>query len=369
MTMKRRDLTILTLFVAIFIFTQCVKENPKAPDGGIGPGASSGNPPSSPEWLIPENLVQEGGPGKDGIPALFGPTFISVEEATYLEDEDMVLGLKVGNDIRAYPHRILDWHEIINDWVGGLRLAITYCPLTGTGIGWNRDVEGEITSFGSSGLLYNTNLIPYDRESDSNWSQMLLKCVNGERAGTKIETTQLVETTWATWKSIYPETRVVSRFTGYGRNYLLYPYGNYRTNHQSLFFPVAHEDNRLPWKERVLGVIINENAKAYRFGNFPETGIGVINDGFSGKSVVVVGSREKNFMVAFSGKRTDGQLLSFAPVNDALPIVMVDQEGNQWDIFGEAVSGPKAGERLEQVDAFIGYWVAWGAFYPHLRFR
>ena len=151
--------------------------------GGTGIGPGNGTIPGNSTWSIPSNQVFDGGPGKDGIPALVNPAMVSSVQANYLTDNDLVIGFKVGDDVRAYPHQILDWHEIINDVVGEQPLAITYCPLTGTGIGWNRVISGNTTTFGVSGLLFNTNLIPYDRSTDSNWSQMKLECVNGQLIG------------------------------------------------------------------------------------------------------------------------------------------------------------------------------------------
>lgn len=365
--MFKKKFTFLFSLSLALIFAQCSDEV-NSPPLNSGPGANPGTSPST-GWLIPQNSVFDGGPGKDGIPSISEPAFISPGAATYLDDNDLVLGIKVGDDIRAYPHPILDWHEIVNDRIGDLELAVTYCPLTGTGVGWDRSVEGALTTFGVSGLLYNTNLIPYDRRTDSNWSQMLLKCVNGELIGTKIKTRQLIETTWGTWKAMFPDTKVMSTVTGFNRSYTRYPYGDYRTNNNNLIFPVAVEDNRLPWKERVLGVVIEEEAKAYRFENMPNNGIGTINDAIFGFDIVVVGSRADNFMVAFERTLEDGTVLDFTPVDNALPVVMTDQEGNEWNVFGEAVSGPRAGIALKQTDSFIGYWVSWGAFYPDLPIR
>lgn len=351
----------------LLLFNQCTKT------GAVNTSSQDPDPSEQatdpPEWLIPEDAIFDGGPGKDGIPSLSNPFMLTAEEADYLEAEDLVIGLKVGEDVRAYPHRILDWHEIVNDRVGGRDIAINYCPLTGTGIGWDREVDGEVTSFGISGLLYNSNMIAYDRNTDSNWSQMLLKSVNGKQIGKKVTTWPVIETNWKTWKSMFPDTKVLSPITGYYQSYNTYPYGNYRTHNGKLLFPVAYEDTRLPWKERVLGVVRGGDAKAYRFNNFPETGIGVINDGFLGKGLVVAGSRDMNFMIAFERKMEDGTQLTFIPVQDALPVIMTDQEGNTWNVFGEAVSGPRAGTQLPTVDAFMGYWVAWGAFYPALKYR
>ncbi len=219
------------------------------------------------EWLVPQNQVLSGGPGKDGIPALKNPEFLNRIEASYMNDEDLVLGVVVGSEARAYPHKILDWHEIINDKVQDRSIVITYCPLTGTGIGWNQDQKGITSTFGVSGLLYNSNLVPYDRETDSYWSQMRLDCIKGSRKGEKIETFQLIETTWKTWKKAYPNTRVVSSNTGYSRNYSRYPYGNYKTD-ASVYFPISTKDSRLHAKEVVHGIILNDKAVIYRFEHF-----------------------------------------------------------------------------------------------------
>ncbi len=352
-----KKLSILSLLlVTLLLPYSCTDEQPDITRPG---GGTSNNN----DWLIPQNNVLDGGPGKDGIPALDAPKFTEVNQVDFLDDDDLVIGFKVGNDVRAYPHPILDWHEIINDDFGDLRVAITYCPLTGTGIGWDRDLDGNTTTFGVSGLLYNTNLIPYDRATDSNWSQMLLESVQGKMAGTAIVTHQVLETTWGTWKALYPQSQVVSTDTGWSRNYDRYPYGDYRTNNNSLFFPVGVNDTRLPAKERVLGVISSTKAaKAYRFDSFPETGIGVLTDEFREYDLVIVGSQEANFLQAYV--QPDG--LIFEAVQNKLPTVMQDNEGNTWNIFGEAVSGPRMGQKLEETRSFIGYWVAWGAFYEGL---
>ena len=318
---------------------------------------------SSGEWLIPEDQVYEGGPGKDGIPALENPEFISVSEVDFLSDDDLVIGVKMGDDIRSYPHPILNWHEIINDDINDTYFSITYCPLTGSGIGWSRTLNGQTTTFGVSGLLYNSNLIPYDRLTDSNWSQMMLQCVNGELIGQYIETAHVIETTWQTWKEMYPESEVVSTNTGYDRPYETYPYGDYKTNHETLIFPISNDDPRLPRKERVHGVIIGNETKVYVINSFPDT-IHTINDNFNDVPLVVVGSSSKNFVVTYKRELADGTILTFEPVQDALPVVMIDNEGTTWNIFGEAVEGPRQGARLNPTLSFNSYWFAWGTFYP-----
>jgi hypothetical protein len=337
----------------------------EGPEGNNNPGGNNPKGNNKNVWLIPQNEVFDGGPGKDGIPALTEPKFIEAGEAEYVDDDDLVLGFVVGSEARAYPHSILDWHEIINDKVGNVNISVTYCPLTGTGIGWNRNVGGKVTTFGVSGLLYNSNLIPYDRESDSNWSQIRLDCVNGELSGTEIETYNLVETTWKTWKEMYPDTKVVSTATGYTRNYGAYPYGSYRTNHEYLIFPVANEDNRMNTKDRVHGVVLDGTARIYPLSQF-RNGVQVIQDVFRHMDLVIVGNETDNFVVSFKRNPGDGTLLSFSAVQDKYPVVMTDQEGNMWDAMGTAVSGPRKGTRLEHARSFMGYWFSFIAFYPGL---
>ena len=161
------------------------------------------------EWLIPQNEVFDGGPGKDGIPAISNPSLVRNSSINYMKNDDLVIGVKFDGEIRGYPHPILDWHEIINDKINDNYFSITYCPLTGSTINYNRDLNGNITTFGVSGLLYNTNLIPYDRATNSNWSQMKLLCVNGELKGKTPETYITIETSWATWKRIFPDAQGV----------------------------------------------------------------------------------------------------------------------------------------------------------------
>jgi hypothetical protein len=352
-----------SIWVAVFLFVlACTDSNePNSPSGPASPNNSNNN-----EWNIPKNEVFDGGPGKDGIPALTMPDMISASEATYLKNDDLVIGYKRGDDVRAYPHPILDWHEIINDEVDGHLMAIIYCPLTGTGTGWERRLNGSVTTFGVSGLLYNTNIIPYDRLTNSNWSQIRLDCVNGSLRGKEAQTFHTVETTWETWKALFPQTKVVSTQTGFNRNYGVYPYGSYKINHDSFLFPHNPKDSRLPGKERVLGVINGGEVKAYRFDSF-EGDLIVVEDNFFGTDLVIAGSKPHNFLVAFTRKANDGTKLSFTAASFDQGMssgILVDSEGSTWNIFGEAISGPREGQKLIPVVSFIGYWFSWGAFYP-----
>jgi len=315
------------------------------------------------EWLIPVGEVFDGGPGKDGIPALTNPMLLKAADADYLNDNDLILGIVSGSDIVAYPHKILDWHEIINTSVGVHHISVTYCPLTGTGIGWDRNVNGKITTFGVSGLLYNSNLITYDRSTDSYWSQIQSDCVYGELAGSSVQKIIMIETTWNTWRTMYPNTRVVGTNTGFNRSYNYYPYGDYNEE-EWLIFPVNPLDNRLHLKERVHGIIINNKAKAYRFSSFINQNV-LLTDNFEGSELLIVGNNTKDFIVSFIND-IDNSLI-FEAVQNQLPIILSDNEGNKWDVWGVALEGPRIGEQLTNTNSFIGYWFSWGAFFPDLE--
>jgi hypothetical protein len=335
-------------------------------DGPLGSSASNGNAAISTGreiWLIPQEDVYEGGPGKDGIPALTEPDMVPVSQALYLAPEDVVIGVEYEGQTRAYPHSILNWHEIVNDRIGDLALAVTYCPLTGSGMGWDRNVTGHVTTFGVSGLLYNSNLIPYDRATDSYWSQMGERAVRGELSGQRPVSHPVIETTWNTWKKIAPDTRVLDYHTGYSRPYERYPYGDYKENHDRLLFPVSHQDSRLRQKERVLAVREGGSIKAYQIGGFGDR-IQVINDMVGGEPVVVIGSQALNLVVAYLRRDDEGNILTFTSHTSEFPVVMTDQQGQAWDVLGRAVGSEK---RLSPAHGFIAFWFAFAAFHPDIE--
>lgn len=350
--MKKKIFTLVFIGLLLSCSTSSTQEsNPIQGQGNNQP------PVSTVEWSIPISKVLDGGPGKDGIPALVNPNLSDVQNVNYLQDNDLVLGFKRGNDVRAYPHTILDWHEIINDNIGDVSVAITYCPLTGTGIGWNRLLKGNETTFGVSGLLYNTNLIPYDRATGSNWSQILNESVNGQLLGEEANLIMLFETDWKTWKTLYPNSKVANTNTGFSRTYGTSPYGDYNTNNDRFLFPVA-KDSRLPSKERVLAIVDQGFAKAYRFESFASNHI--INDSFQGNNYMIVGNQ--NFIVSYL-LEGDKAGLEFEYVYNGSEILLNDNEGTEWNVFGEAISGPRTGQVLQSAASFMGFWFSIPAFY------
>jgi len=334
-------------------------------EGVVSGGSGNNQDTLTDKWLVPKEKVFDGGPGKDGIPSVDEPKFLDASQVEYLNSNDLVLGIKVGDQIRAYPHPVMNWHEIVNDSFDESHIAITYCPLTGTGIGWDRQILGEVTTFGVSGLLYNSNLIPYDRLTESNWSQMLNKGIHGEMIDSEAKTYTLLETNWATWKKMFPDSRVLSTNTGFKRNYQHNPYGNYKEK-PDLLFPVEPLDERLSSKERVLGIIRKGQAKTYRFKNFSDS-ITLVRDTFQQKEFILVGDKQQNLLVAFENQTMESKEtnLGFKPVQDALPVIMEDETGSRWNVFGEAVTGPNKGKKLKKTRSMIGFWFVWGAFYPN----
>lgn len=334
-------------------------------DNTTSPNDTSG---SKGTWDISKREIITGCLGLDCIPSLQNPEFISLEAATYLNDDDLVYGLVIGDEVRAYPHRILDWHEIINQNFNIIDISITYCPLTGSGVAL--ESEANTGHFGVSGFLYNNNLIPYDRGTFSNWSQMLLRCVNGVLRGTPMITVPLIETSWETWNKMFPNSKVVSDNTGIDRPYDIFPYGNYKTE-PFLLFPIMIDDTRLPRKERVHGIITDRfqfKAKTYRFSLF-ENGARAINDEVDGQPVVVAGMKSADFYISYSRLTRNRTVLTFDLKTESpniYPFDLVDNEGNVWNILGEAISGPRTGEKLTTTVSYNAYWFAWGTFFPNV---
>lgn len=207
--------------------------------------------------------IESGGPPKDGIPAIDRPKFVGVAAAR-LSDDDRVLGIALGGVARAYPVRILNWHEVVNDTVAQRAVVVTYCPLCGTGMAFEPPQRTGSGGFGVSGLLYNSDVLIYDRATQSLWSQILSEAITGPLKGTVLKPVPLTHTRWADWRVRHPTTQVLSTDTGFERDYTRDPYAGY-DRVQQLMFEVQHRDDRFPLKEWVLGLRVGGVAKAYPF--------------------------------------------------------------------------------------------------------
>ena len=236
--------------------------------------------------LIPANEILQGGPPRDGIPSIDKPRFVSANAAKFMKPKDRVIGITVNGESRAYPINILNWHEIVNDNIKGIPLSVTYCPLCGTGIVYQGRLGGRTLQFGVSGLLYNSDVLLYDRATQTLWSQILSKAISGPLRGQKLTMIESSQTSWAKWLKKQPNTRVLSTQTGFSRDYTRSPYGNY-DNNTNLYFPVSRESRRYHPKERVLGVTINGRTKAYPFAELAKLGTTQLRDNFQGQALTI----------------------------------------------------------------------------------
>ncbi len=328
------------------------------------------NPPVVNGSIVPLGEFVDGGPGPDGIPAIENPVFTTDFSAILTVPEDLVIGIKEGDDIRAYPLHILWWHEVLNDRFSPSAqfFTVSHCPLTGTSMLWDAIDGVSNPTWGVSGLLWNSNLVMYDRETATLWPQMLEQAGFGPAVTTIPKRRQVVETTWQTWLEMYPDTVVLSQNTGFSRDYRLYPYGSYLWDDRILFPTNNAEDMRLQAKERVVGINVGSHSRVYPISGF-DSGVEVINDTVGGMPVVVAGSSDANFGVIYYRHLPDCSVAEFEAVQGRLPVIMQDGRGNEWDVLGNAVSGPDAGARLLKTNSYVSYWFAWTAFFPEVEIR
>jgi hypothetical protein len=348
---SRSKTSLVLLTLTTLVVTAC----------GGGGGGDGGRIDTAAEWLVPTRWVADGGPGVDGIPAIENPTFESAATIGNIAPGDLVIALRYRGEVKVYPHAIMDYHEIVNDGPAAAPFTMSYCPLTGSAMARFGKASAADPSFGVSGLLYNSNLLLYDRETESLWSQMLQLAVNGPRIREVTEVIQVIETKFETLQAMYPDASVMTRATGHSRPYDEYPYGDY-LDEPGLLFQVSRGDNRMQAKQRVIGIFEGDSAKVYQLGAFGAL-TRTINDQFNSQSIVVVGDSALNFAAIYSRVLADGTILSFDPIQGDLPNVMTDAEGNVWDIFGTAVSGPRAGAQLDSTRSYTALWFAWAAHF------
>ncbi len=269
---------------------------------------------------IPVDEIRHGGPPRDGIPAIDAPRFVPAHEAGFLKPADRVLGVARGGIARAYPIAILNWHEVVNDHFDGEPVAVTFCPLCGTGMAFGARVAGRDLAFGVSGLLYNSDVLLYDRQTESLWSQIMAEAVAGPMQGTKLDFLPTAHTTWAEWRERHPHSEVLSPDTGFRRDYGRDPYADY-VDSEDLMFPVRFRDERFHPKEQVIGVSVDGRHKAYLFSRLMHVGGDQIEDEIAGQRI----------RIEFDAEARTGRVL--------------DAHGNE-------------------LPSLIAFWFAWFAFHP-----
>ncbi len=249
-------------------------------------GATALEPFDTSDLMVPPEQILRGGPPKDGIPALVNPHAVAAAKAEFLRPGDRVVGVTLGEQARAYPINVLNWHEIINDELGGVPIAVIYCPLCDSVSVVDRRIDGQTLTFGVSGLLHNSNVIPYDRTHQSLWSQVGLKALSGPYAGQSLKHLPWQMRPFEAWREDHPEGTVITFETGYARDYRRNPYAAYfRTDR--LMFPIVRSDNRLPRKTAVVGVQIGTAARAYPLERIAQADAGRIVDTVAGARVVL----------------------------------------------------------------------------------
>jgi hypothetical protein len=303
-----------------------------------------------------EEIAWGGVPALDGIPSLDRPAMTAASEASYLLDDDLVFGIAIGDDARAYPLRILGWHEMMNDVVGGVPLALAYCTLCGAGILYETQVaeRDEPLIFGSSGLLYRSNKLMFDWETKSLWNQFTGEPISGPLAtsGLVLRRRPIAVTSWAAWRERHPKTTVLSLETGHARDYGSgVVYGDYFAS-PALMFPAAQEDDRLAAKDYVFGLRVAAAAKAWPLAAFAQGR--VIDDQVGHQPVVLIGWESRREVLAY-----DRGTHRFAA--HSTPGALVDETGAAWSLTDEALLGGE-GERLPRLAGHVAYWFAWDSF-------
>ncbi len=303
---------------------------------------------------------QSGGVPVDGIPAIEDPVYVDVSKAdSFLADNDIVFGLIHNGEILAFPQKILVWHEIVNDIIGGEHVSITYCPLTGSSIAYRGEVASSNTTFGTSGELLNSNLVMYDRESSSFWPQIFSQAISGEERGVRLERLHVTFTEWALWKAAFPDSLVLSTNTGYTRNYDYDPYGSYNVNTSYYqqggpYFPVMYEDDRLQDKQVVIGIDVYSAQYAVEKKYLRE--FKVLNLEVGSEKVAVFYDEVLDDVRVFS-RNLNGTSYTFYYENGGI----FDQEtGGSWSRYGTSLHG-----QLYSIDSFDVMWYSWFAFYPN----
>jgi hypothetical protein len=353
-------------------------EGPAVGSFPIGPSAlDNALDPAFPAPLIDPDDLLGGGPPPDGIPPIDAPVFVDVvANLEILPPNEAVVALEIRGDARAYPVRAMVWHEIVNDTIGGVPVVVTYCPLCNSAAAFDRRVDGATTTFGTSGLLYRSALVMYDRATESLWTHFNGTAVVGLLAGSVLEAYPAPLMAWSDFRSAYPTGSVLDwTATGFTRDYGRSPYGGYDDPGSNPEFFRGTLDDRAAAMRRVVGISIDDEAKAYP--------LDLLADGPGTATPVTVGGRDLTiFWKAGQASALDdttiaegkdvgsvgvfvstvgGRTLSFVFDGDAF----VDREtGSRWSIAGDALNGPLVGSRLERVAHLDTFWFAWAAYEP-----
>ncbi len=318
--------------------------------------------------------LKSGGPPKDGIPAIKEPAFVSQNKAEkWIGDSEPVIAFQHNGETRAYPLQILIWHEIVNDQFGETPVLITFCPLCYSAIVFDRRIDGVTHEFGVSGFLRHSDMIMFDRKTESLWQQFTGEAVVGDYTGTKLKILPSQIMSFEQFREAYPQGKVLSKETGYQRPYGQNPYAGYDDINNTPLFMDEPLDGRLKPMQKVIGVQVEGFQKAYPYSITREQKI--IHDELDDRPVVVFhveGARSAMDASQISKSRKDGTTGVFHSTIDGQTLtfnfddgnITDNQTGSRWNISGKAVSGPLEGRLLEPLIFGDYFAFAWLVFWP-----
>jgi hypothetical protein len=308
---------------------------------------------SSPSpWLGIDGDKITGAFNKDRFPVVENPDYLSIDETSFLDNGSTVYVLKLEDEVYIFPWRSLA-AEVINQEIAGYHVAVTFCPKTLSGIAWNREINGEVHTFAASGFLYRDNLMPYDLETESIWSQMLLRGVNGTYSGRNVSTFSLFETSWKTASTAFPHARVL-------------PEVNWLKSTKSVFDLEPDENPNLeyaiPNGERMAGIFLGGSVLIIPNEPFDDK-ISLHRINRFGANLLIAGNKSSPFITVFYVESNS----VFSPIQDAFPVIMSDEDGNVYNCFGEVIEGPNKGDKLSSPPFYLASGWAWKAIIPGLE--
>ena len=352
-----------------------VAQEVSSPRENVTSALTSPTHPEFPDPLVNVDEIRSGGPPPDGIPSIDDPRFAAVDEVNFLEDNEPVLALEVDGESRAYPVQILIWHEIVNDTVAGIPVAVTYCPLCNSAIAYDRRLGDRVLELGTSGRLYQSAMVMYDRQTESLWSHFTGVAIVGFLTGEQLQTFPMATVSWATYRDAHPDGLVLTTDTGEVRRYGENPYPGYDDVNNPPFLFDGEADDTFAAKERVIGFERGDTAFALLTSAALGAGVTAVEAADDDpitvwaqpgtvsalEDLTVDGGRDVGATGVFVND-VDGEALTFSPTPAG---GFADAEtSSTWNILGEATAGPLAGSRLEAITHVDTFWFAWAAFQP-----
>lgn len=329
-----------------------------------------------PDPLVDPSQIVSGGPPPDGIPAIDEPKFQRASDIDWLDDGEPVLSVTINGETRGYPVQVMMWHEIVNDTIAGIPVVATYCPLCNSGVTFDRRVGDRVLDFGTSGRLFASNLVMYDRQTESLWPQLTGTASVGVLTGEKLDSHPMIPVAWQDFREAHPDAWVLSRDTGHSRDYGANPYVGYDQPDTGLLFHTDPDDDRLALKARIIALTGDDETVAVERDAVAEQG--VLEFTLDGAGLVawhVPGQVSALEDGRVAGGSDIGSVAVYVPTAGGEELTFAAADGtftdaeteSTWNILGEAVDGPLAGETLEAVPFIDTFWFTWATFQPDTR--